>query len=173
MTDIETVKALRRVKVALEHARDWLDDGPPQPSAYHDCVNAIEDCDALLSQMQRTPQAEPIQTDGHSVVGVGLGSYSARVQCSSCKGSGSTGEHGCTDCLGKGLDPAAFCGGIEEALNDAYAEGRKDEREQWERVGFIGLDAAQRLAAANLGTTTTITKEAPFDDDVALWRRKP
>ena len=54
----------------------------------------------------------------------------------------------------------------------AYAEGRKDEAAEWERVGYIGLDAAQRLAAANLGTTTTITKEAPFDDDVALWRRK-
>jgi hypothetical protein len=56
-------------------------------------------------------------------------SYSERVKCQSCDGSGSRGEHGCTDCLGKGLDHAAFVGGIEEALNDAYAEGRKDERE--------------------------------------------
>lgn len=77
-------------------------------------------------------------------------------------------------------DVLCDCGGnyftresMEAAQQHAYAEGRKDEAAEWECVGHIGLDAAERLAVANLGTTTTITKQAPFDDDVALWRRKP
>lgn len=36
-------------------------------------------------------------------------------------------------------------------------------------IGYIGLDAAQRLETINLGLTTTITKHRAFNDDVELW----
>jgi len=55
--------------------------------------------------------------------------YAERVWCH-CR-TGGVGEHGCTDCLNTGLDSMAMAAGIEQALNDAYAEGRKDEREEW------------------------------------------
>ena len=54
--------------------------------------------------------------------------YSDRVKCSSC--ANGSGPHGCTDCLNTGIDPSATAGGIEAMLNDAYAEGRKDEAEE-------------------------------------------
>jgi hypothetical protein len=41
-----------------------------------------------------------------------------------------SGPYGCTDCLNTSLDHQAFVGGMEGALNDAYAEGRKDEAEE-------------------------------------------
>lgn len=66
-------------------------------------------------------------------------SYSDRVKCKSCENG--SGPNGCTDCLNTGRDPAAFAGGIDEALNDAYAEGRKDERES---IDVDGLLAALR-----------------------------
>jgi hypothetical protein len=44
--------------------------------------------------------------------------------------SRASGPNGCTDCLNTGRDPQAFAGGIDEALNDAYAEGRKDQSEE-------------------------------------------
>jgi hypothetical protein len=53
--------------------------------------------------------------------------YSDRVRCKSCENG--SGPHGCTDCLNTGHDPMAFAGGVDEALNEAYAEGRKDEAE--------------------------------------------
>lgn len=51
--------------------------------------------------------------------------YSERVACQSCKNG--SGPHGCTDCLNTGRDFQAFANGMDQALNDAYAEGRKDE----------------------------------------------
>jgi hypothetical protein len=66
--------------------------------------------------------------------------YSARVRCKSCENG--SGPNGCTDCLNTGHDPMAFAGGIDVALNDAYAEGRKDEREsrlpEWPNVRGCG-----------------------------------
>jgi hypothetical protein len=57
-----------------------------------------------------------------------MSDYSDRVKCKSCENG--SGPNGCTDCLNTGRDFSAFVGGIEQALNDAYAEGRKDERAQ-------------------------------------------
>lgn len=79
-------------------------------------------------------------------------SYADRVKCNSCING--SGPHGCTDCLNTGWDQSAFAGGIEQALNDAYAEGRKDEREamliqQCGELPFSGVTAcncAARLA---------------------------
>lgn len=56
-----------------------------------------------------------------------MSQYSERVRCQSC--ANGSGPNGCTDCLNTGHDFQAFVGGIEQALNDAYAEGRADERE--------------------------------------------
>src|SRR6185369_12714285 len=78
--------------------------------------------------------------------------YSERIQCKSCGGTGSQGEHCCTDCLGSGIDPGAFIGGIDAALNEAYAEGRKDEREDWARSVHDVLAERQRQVEA-LGYT--------------------
>lgn len=69
-------------------------------------------------------------------------SYSDRVKCKSCENG--SGPEGCTDCLNTGHDPAAFAGGIDAALNDAYAEGRKDERKDWARSVHDVLAERQR-----------------------------
>jgi hypothetical protein len=74
--------------------------------------------------------------------------YSDRVRCQSC--ANGSGPNGCTDCLNTGRDFQAFVGGIEGALNDAYAEGRKDERAQILeelRAARAMLDAALAKAA--------------------------
>jgi hypothetical protein len=36
-------------------------------------------------------------------------------------------------------------------------------------LGYIGLDAAQRLETISVGLPTTITKHRAFNDDVELW----
>jgi hypothetical protein len=68
--------------------------------------------------------------------------YSARVRCKSCENG--SGPNGCTDCLNTGHDPMAFAGGIDGALNDAYAEGRKDEAETQSQAARDVLAERQR-----------------------------
>jgi hypothetical protein len=70
--------------------------------------------------------------------------YSDRVKCKSCENG--SGPYGCTDCLNTGHDPQAFAGGIDAALNDAYAEGRKDEREEALCVAFHDKDQPNGIA---------------------------
>jgi hypothetical protein len=72
--------------------------------------------------------------------------YSARVRCKSCENG--SDPNGCTDCLNTGHDPSAFAGGIDEALNDAYAEGRKDEAETLSQAARDILAERQRQISA-------------------------
>jgi hypothetical protein len=74
-----------------------------------------------------TVEGQAFRQVGLRHFGVSMMRYSDRVKCKSCENG--SGPHGCTDCLNTGRDFQAFAGGIEQALNDAYAEGRKDERE--------------------------------------------
>lgn len=72
--------------------------------------------------------------------------YSDRVKCKSCENG--SGPSGCTDCLNTGHDPMAFAGGIDAALNDAYAEGRKDEAESHSRAARDVLAERERQQSA-------------------------
>jgi hypothetical protein len=72
--------------------------------------------------------------------------YSDRVRCKSCENG--SGPEGCTDCLNTGHDPMAFAGGIDAALNDAYAEGRKDEAETLSQAARDVLNERQRQISA-------------------------
>ena len=92
--------------------------------------------------------------------------YSKRVQCSSCHGSGTAGEHGCTDCLGKGLDQMAFVGGIEGALNDAYAEGRRDEQEELASV----LPGVTYMDPPDGGDASLLKQLQRMSNDAARYR---
>lgn len=78
-----------------------------------------------------------------------MSGYADRVRCTSC--ANGSGPNGCTDCLNTGQDFAAFAGGIDQALNDAYAEGRKDERETVNLGGL--LDAVRQLPFLNASET--------------------
>jgi hypothetical protein len=80
----------------------------------------FESCHQLLALSIRCKGAAPYRRDEMN--------YSDRVKCKSCESG--TGPNGCTDCLNTGRDFQAFANGIDQALNDAYAEGRKDEREE-------------------------------------------
>jgi hypothetical protein len=127
----------------FHEAGDWRGD------SYKDCVH--DDGDYIVAWL---PYAVPSLTLGSPApTGQTLSDeridYAKRVQCSSCTGgnhpTGPGSEWGCTDCLGSGLDPRAFAGGIEQALNDAYAEGRKDEREAMLIEQCGGCDCAQLI----------------------------
>lgn len=72
--------------------------------------------------------ADQCNEEGTCANGCDQRRYSDRVKCQSCLNG--AGPNGCTDCLNTGYDPGYFSGGIDQALNDAYGEGRKDEQER-------------------------------------------
>jgi hypothetical protein len=91
----------------------------------------------------------------------GSAPYSDRVKCTSCENG--TGPNGCTDCLNTGHDPQAFAGGIDAALNDAYAEGRKDERESLSKAARDILAERERQQTAEGYTTARDDFYVPDD----------
>lgn len=115
-------------------------------------TNELRECQAALSALLADEPQLASRICGSTTLGNRLvhvqaaleaaKNYSDRVKCTSCENG--HGPNGCTDCLNTGYDPQAFAGGIDQALNDAYAEGRKDERDSLSQAARSILAERQR-----------------------------